>query len=1413
MMPTLTQQQMDALQTKITNGDIAGFYSDLEGYGDSYGTFGLAVTNNAGWQGKLANLFAETGAEDDQIDLGYQSTAWNTLNSNLAQRYLDAYETNQGGQPTRDQIQTGHNNAYTDAQLDADDWFPNRLLNDASDADALWADFMVNEGASDMYDDMFAVLSSLPSNLRLAMTLGDVQESLASLEFGYNFAVALWKMDNADRTSMALDVTGISDLVNMLNNLPDAVDGFFDNVRDALDDPNAVLDKVLPNGVTDFLTPFDDAKTQGSPLIIDLDGDGIEATAFNAATTTTFFDLNNDGFAEQTAWVGAHDGLLVRDIDASGTIDDASELFGSVNIDGFAILQQLDSNSDLVIDQYDSAWNELLIWKDANGDAISQAAELKTLDHYNITSIDLADVAGSSSTVNGNPISHTSTVTMNGASATIADVWFVYDHTNTASQNDYTLNVQTLFLPTLRGFGTLSDLHVSMSGNATLLNLVKDFATDWTLASLTTNGSLDTDIEAILYNWANVQSISTNSRGSYVDAQHLEFLEEYVGEEWRQYEMFPNPFPDAGDRLEDAWDALYQTLKSHLLLQAEFKKLFAGDVTYDVWTGEITGSLTLDQQAINDLVSHATAQGVVAEDYWIVVADILDAIRGLDTLTTQEEGWLDTAVQASDATLTWSGIETAYYALTQNPNGSLINGTAGDDTLTGTIYDDEIHGSSGNDTLEGRQGDDLLYGDNDNDVLDPGEGGDFAYGGSGNDDYYFTGGGDVYNDTSGTERIYLPSGITSNDLTFSRINGEDLLVEVGTLGSFLLENQFDPSGGTIRFEKIVFHDTSELDLSTKDTFTTYGTEAGETIWGIYRGALDIDDTIYGLAGDDNIDGRSGDDVLDGGEGNDYLTGNSGNDTFVFSPGFDTISDSANGSTTETVLVPLGYGPDDLTFFRTVSSPNELLLTVTDLGQMKINYQFFGYGPVVDYVSFADGSPTIDITNQSIETVGTSGNDNVQGITSGASTNDVLNGREGDDTLYGNAGDDTYIFSEGNDLANDYGSGFDTVEFRGNQTPGDITIRRGSPDPVFGFDNNSLVISDQSGNSIKFAEHFSYVSSSPSASALERLVFGDGTIVSIFDLEIETHGTANGDQINSQVLSGDASTDDTIYGHGGNDTIVGGVGNDLIYGGDGNDTVFGDGGNDTLYGDAGDDYLYGYGEDDILYGGTGIDTLNGGNGSDHLIGGDGDDTLIGESHWAETGEDVLEGGAGNDSLTGGNGLDTASYENAAAGVTASLVGAGASNDGDGGTDTFSSIENLTGSAHNDDLTGDGNANTLKGLGGDDTLYGHGGADVLYGAGGADTFVFKSATVFSGDDTIKDFSTTDGDAIDIADVIDYDPLTDVITDFVQITDNGVDSFLAVDWDGGANNFIQVATIEGVTGLTDEAALVTNGNLIAA
>jgi hypothetical protein len=62
-----------------------------------------------------------------------------------------------------------------------------------------------------------------------------------------------------------------------------------------------------------------------APLVLDLDGDGVELRSLSGA----YFDMDLDGFAERTGWVSADDGMLALDRDGNGTIDNITELLGT----------------------------------------------------------------------------------------------------------------------------------------------------------------------------------------------------------------------------------------------------------------------------------------------------------------------------------------------------------------------------------------------------------------------------------------------------------------------------------------------------------------------------------------------------------------------------------------------------------------------------------------------------------------------------------------------------------------------------------------------------------------------------------------------------------------------------------------------------------------------------------------------------------------------------------------------------------------------------------------------------------------------------------------------------------------------------------------------------------------------------
>jgi hypothetical protein len=124
----------------------------------------------------------------------------------------------------------------------------------------------------------------------------------------------------------------------------------------------------------------------GDPIVLDLDGDGIELVAL--AGSATHFNIDNDGIDERTGWVSPHDGILVHDIDQDGALDGIGELFGDMNTDGYDVLAMLDSNSDDRIDASDTAFADLLVWRDLNGDGEATADEMLTLAQAGIAAND-----------------------------------------------------------------------------------------------------------------------------------------------------------------------------------------------------------------------------------------------------------------------------------------------------------------------------------------------------------------------------------------------------------------------------------------------------------------------------------------------------------------------------------------------------------------------------------------------------------------------------------------------------------------------------------------------------------------------------------------------------------------------------------------------------------------------------------------------------------------------------------------------------------------------------------------------------------------------------------------------------------------------------------------------------------------
>jgi surface adhesion protein len=88
------------------------------------------------------------------------------------------------------------------------------------------------------------------------------------------------------------------------------------------------------------------------------------------------------------------------------------------------------------------------------------------------------------------------------------------------------------------------------------------------------------------------------------------------------------------------------------------------------------------------------------------------------------------------------------------------------------------------------------------------------------------------------------------------------------------------------------------------------------------------------------------------------------------------------------------------------------------------------------------------------------------------------------------------------------------------------------------------------------------------------------------------------------------------------------------------------------------------------------------------------------------------------------------------------------------------------------------NIIQSLAGDDTLVGNAGSDTLTGGLGSDTFDYNSNN--DGHDIITDFSLSEGDKLDISDLVDYQ-VNNNLADFVSVENIGNDSIVHIDSDG--------------------------------
>lgn len=412
-----------------------------------------------------------------------------------------------------------------------------------------------------------------------------------------------------------------------------------------------------------------------------------------------------------------------------------------------------------------------------------------------------------------------------------------------------------------------------------------------------------------------------------------------------------------------------------------------------------------------------------------------------------------------------------------------INGFAGDDTIIGELGQDTLSGGDGNDVLagdrgdadadggdadflDGGDGDDALFGQGGHDTLRGGAGADQMQGGVGNDVYQLNlgDGQDIVIDASGDNTIVFGTGITIDSVraVYNSVDGH-LVLQYGDRGDqislYMNGETFDQGLSGNIIQSYQFADGSVLSHAQLMQITLPSLN--------YMGTSE-DDTVISGGWADTLSGGNGDDALIGQGGNDSLAGGMGNDTLDGDAGDDILSGGLN---------------DDILY-------------------------------------------------------GGSGNDYLSGDVG----DDTLVGGTGDDTLSGGFGNDTYQISRGSGqdklIEINSSNSFDRLAFDADILPADVSYYR--------LENGDLQLRIlDSSDTVTISGWFK-----TATPPMESIVYGDGTEITgaaLLALPIAPiHGTLGDD-----ALVG-TDYDDTLIALDGNDTLDGGAGIDTLSGGEGQD---------------------------------------------------------------------------------------------------------------------------------------------------------------------------------------------------------------------------------------------------------------------
>lgn len=1059
------------------------------------------------------------------------------------------------------------------------------------------------------------------------------------------------------------------------------------------------------------------------PMAIDLDGEGIETIDIN--DSKIYFDVDNDGFREQTGWISKNEAILAIDKNGNGKIDDQSEMFGSTEKTGFEELKELDSNSDGIIDVKDKDFSKIRVWQDLNENGVTDEGELKTAEETGIKAI-YTNSYKMNGANNNNLITEKATIQYtDGTTKDLYDVATQYNDMYTVYGGDYILDADVIDLPWLRGYGNSIDLQLAASQNDNLKAIIKE------MAAMTSATSIYNKFDDMMSLW-----LGENKTGEEMQKLVLSKLIKLDLENMSNFQA---------NNISNTYNSLKSKLFVEFIAQTGLADKF--DIAYDYKTDTIIYS----DNTYENIVRNTTDSDAFTASYIIakMLADdgSLDVTRLANTIKklgygSQLINYINSGLKFKNGDFTYVEGSMPLYVIGSDGNDTITGGD-GADIIYGMDGNDLIYGGAGDDFLNGGRGNDTLYGGDGNDTLIGGEGDDTLIGGGGDDTYIYDGDGKdavfdekwitvrtqkwvqanywtdyypVWEESktlvdAGDDIVIFGKNVTIEDITISQ-NGNNLVFGLkGTNNTLTIKNWYVSKEQRVE----TFQFANGLTLTANQILRMIKDTAGNN-------------SIIGTNKSEFIFSTAGNDTITGGKGNDVIVNQSGDTIYKFNEGDgkDTIYDYAGND-----KIILGYTKDRTLYRR---SGTDLILRFQDSKDaITIKDWFAQDANKIETIQFANGET---VTAQDI----------LNKLSSSKSTNnaDNLFGTDGNDTIHGYGGDDFISTGAGDDV-------------------------------IYGGLGNDIMVGG-TGNDKYYVE-------TPDDKVIENANEGNDTIVASCSYELPDNvenlylyakaGAINGrgNDLDNTIIGN--NDDNIIDGKGGTNILKGGKGNDtyIINASNANDTIYeySDGGIDTVKSSISYRITNTYVENLIL---TGTDDIDGrGNKqANYIEGNSGSNVLRGAE-----GNDTLYGGGGVDSLYGGKDDDTYIVDNDTT-LVKEMAGEG--------IDTViasvnytltNNVENLTLSGKKN-LKGTGNSmdNIIRGNSGNNILNGKKGNDTLYGGEGSDTYIFNLG---DGNDTIYEsganYKYTDtisfGTGINLSDVKFIKSGNDLIVSIAGTTDS--------------------------------------------